>query len=222
MPEELFWQQPVTATAERMVLELSGIDRCPKASAFRVLDFGCGYGRYMEMFGRWIPQSSVFGVDTDPQRVIEAKRKGLNSLRTGPQSGCLPFKDKSFALVFSSNVVEHIPRALYLAYLEEIHRVLEPQGRFVVSTPNYPFKRVYDLFKALKTEHTSYYLFDDPTHVNRLSLHQLERDLRDVFSEVHLKADHVFLQNRIPLLRHPNVQRRLRVLGDKAIGYCVK
>jgi SAM-dependent methyltransferase len=222
MPEKLVWQQPVTSAAARMVLELSGINGHPKASAFRVLDFGCGNGRYMEVFARWIPQSNVYGVEVDSGQVVEAKRKGLNCLRTGTQGSSLPFRDECFALVFSSNVVEHIPRALYLAYLAEIHRVLEPQGRLVVSTPNYPFKRAYDLLKAVQTRHTSYYLFDDPTHVNKLSFHQLERDLANVFREVHLKADRVLLQNRIPLLRRPDVQRRLRVLGDKAIGYCVK
>jgi SAM-dependent methyltransferase len=222
MSEPFVWQQPVSATAERMVLELAGIDRGPRVSPFRVLDFGCGTGRYMEMFANRIPRCKVYGVETDPSQVLEARQKGLHCLQTDPKRSCLPFKDRSFALVFSSNVVEHIPHALYLAYLLEIHRVLEPGGRFVLSTPNYPIKRVYDLFKALRSKHTSYYLFDDPTHVNRLSLSQLERDLERVFREVHLKTDRLLLQNRIPLLRRPNVRHRLRVFGDKIVGYCVR
>ena len=222
MPEELVWQQPVATAAERMVLELSGIDRGAEASSFRMLDFGCGNGRYMEVFGRWISQDNVYGVEIDPLQVVEAKQKGLNCLQTDPRRGCLPFKDEAFALVFSSNVVEHIPRRLYVAYLLEIQRVLKPGGRFLVSTPNYPIKRVYDLFKALKTQHTFYYLFDDPTHVNKLSLAQLERDLKNVFREVHLKTDRIFLEKRIPLLRRASIRRRLAVFGDKIIGYCIK
>jgi len=216
------WQQPVTRAVEKTVWELSGLDNDLQASPFRVLDFGCGSGRYMQVFGQWLPQRNIYGVEIDPRQVAVAKHKGLNCLQTDPLCGCLPFRGEAFALVFSSNVVEHIPRTLYLAYLVEIHRVLKPGGRFVVSTPNYPTKRLYDLLKAMATPHSSYYLFDDPTHVNKLTFARLERDLEAVFAEVYLMADRILLESRIPLLRRPDIRQRLRVCGDKIVGYCLK
>ncbi len=46
----------------------------------------------------------------------------------------LPFKDKSFNLVSSNMVVEHVDKPL--AQLEEAHRILEPHGIFIFHTPN--------------------------------------------------------------------------------------
>jgi hypothetical protein len=67
-----------------------------------------------------------------------------------------------------------------------------------------------------------YYLFDDPTHCNKLSIAQLERDLSEVFGEVHLWPTYLAWQRRIGLLRRPTVRQWLRVFGDKILGYCVK
>jgi SAM-dependent methyltransferase len=106
--------------------------------------------------------------------------------------------------------------------LEEIHRILRPGGRFLVGTPNYPFKRIYDMWKALTTGFFRYYFFDDPTHCNKLSILQLERDLAKQFVDIHLDPTHILFQKRFSLLQRANVRRRLRIFGDKIFGYCVK
>lgn len=50
-------------------------------------------------------------------------------------NGCqLPFEDATFDVVFSSNVLEHIPHVR--AFQEEIHRVLEPDGYAVHILPS--------------------------------------------------------------------------------------
>lgn len=47
----------------------------------------------------------------------------------------LPFRDASFATVGAFDVVEHV--ADLVALFEEVHRVLRPGGRFVLTTPHY-------------------------------------------------------------------------------------
>ncbi|MCW4015694.1 MAG: class I SAM-dependent methyltransferase, partial [Candidatus Bathyarchaeota archaeon] len=48
----------------------------------------------------------------------------------------LPFKDNSFDLVVSFQVIEHIAPKEVVTYLHEIKRVLRPDGTFTVTTPN--------------------------------------------------------------------------------------
>jgi len=94
------------------------------------------------------------------------------------------FPDNYFDIIFSSNVIEHIDRKIYLQYLKEFKRSLKNGGRFVFGTPNYPYKRFYDLIKALKKlkrldfKLCYYYLFDDPTHINKLNYKILNEDLK--------------------------------------------
>ena len=119
-------------------------------------------------------------------------------------------------------MIEHIPHAQYLGYLADVKRILKPNGRFAVGTPNYPAKRVFDMVKALRTQYTRYYLFDDPTHCNKLSVRQLEQDLTKHFSTVDLDVTFDFLQMRIRWLQKAENRKRIRVLADKIFGYCIK
>ena len=48
----------------------------------------------------------------------------------------LPFADASFDYVVSFQVIEHIAKDK--EFVREVHRVLKPGGKFIVSTPNKP------------------------------------------------------------------------------------
>jgi SAM-dependent methyltransferase len=216
------WEVPLAPQTISQVFELAQIPEDGDNSGLRVLDFGCGNGRYLQMFSMRVPRSRVCGVEADPARVEEVLGQGLQCLQLDRDRGVLPFVGDCFDVVFSSNVIEHIPRPLYLQHLAEIHRVLKPGGRFVVGTPNYPIKRLYDLFTAVRSKFTWYFLFDDPTHCNRLSVRRLERDLRQHFKELRLMPTYLFLERRIPWLRRPSVRHRLRIFGYKIVGRCLK
>lgn len=217
-----FYDQPVAPRTITKVLALCGLEPGGDHAHLRALDFGCGGGRYLQVLSEAIPRENLVGLEADPERIDCVRELGFDCRQLDPALPQLPFETGSLDLVFSSNVVEHIPRPLYLAYLAEIARVLKPGARFVVGTPNYPIKRLYDLVLAVTSEHTRYYLWDDPTHCNRLSIRRLERDLRRHFDEVHLEPTRLFFESRIAWLRRERVRQRLRILGDKVAGYCVK
>jgi SAM-dependent methyltransferase len=195
------------------------IDAChlsPSAQGAWVLEFGCGNGRYMEALQartRW----TVVGVDVEPREAFE---RGRPVARVGGRTAFLPFPDRIFDAVLSSNVVEHIPRPLYLGYLAEIRRILKPGGTLAIGAPNYPIKRLFDIRTGLRSrEYRWYYLLDDPGHVNRLSVLRTERDLRRHFVEVRLEP------SRVPfgrLVRYAGLGHPLRIFGNKFFGSCVR
>lgn len=45
-----------------------------------------------------------------------------------------PFEDNSFDSIVAGEIIEHIPNLD--AFMKEVHRILKPNGRFILSTPN--------------------------------------------------------------------------------------
>ena len=162
----------------------------------RILDVGCGRGeilRHCAQLG-----ADAYGVDYAPvavemsQRVIE----GLGGVTPGrtavglADAKHLPFPTGSFDRVLRFDVVEHLyPWELHRAMLE-VHRVLKPDGRFIVHTaPNVWYDRyAYPLvrrFRMLLGQGDQYpadprqfgVAVNQHVHVNEQSMRSLARAL---------------------------------------------
>jgi SAM-dependent methyltransferase len=95
-----------------------------------LLEVGCGSGEwlsYMRGLG-W----RVEGVEFDPKVVETARSQGLN-VRTGRLSD-QRYPDEYANVICLVHVIEHLHEPL--ATLRECHRVLKPNGRLVIATPN--------------------------------------------------------------------------------------
>jgi len=216
------WDSPVGKDAEEIIFSIIR-ENCPcQTSNVRLLDFGAGNGRYLEMLNKQMPKGNLYGTEVDKERVAQIAQKGFNVVLLEEGRDCLPYEDDFFDVVFSSNVIEHIPESIYKRYLLEINRVLKEKGLFIVGTPNYPAKRFYDMYKALRTGFFKYYFFDDPTHINKLSFKSLESDLKTAFGFVDLWPTYILFENRLKFLQRKDVRQKLRFLGDKIMGFCVK
>lgn len=123
-----------------------------------LLEIGCGttgYGAaHLSRFA-----SSIIAVDTQKEAVAYCQTKyggdGLTFLLADGTK--LPFKDNSFDMVISFQVIEHIEPINVLNYLSEIRRVLREEGIFGVTTPNsrltlLPFQK-----KPMNPEHRKEY-----------------------------------------------------------------
>lgn len=100
----------------------------------RVLDFGCGEGYGA---GRLAGHGfEVVGVDVDPAVTAHAEAKyGSEQCRFECYSGRrLGFDDGAFDAVVSLQVLEHVEDGAL--YVEEAARVLRPEGRLILVTPN--------------------------------------------------------------------------------------
>ena len=115
------------------------------------LDIGCGLSPQNPFSA-----SSIFGIDlfSDPEKNIYKSRLGFEDI---------PFEDCYFDYVTAYDVLEHIPRYSDLEYvnhtpfiflMNEIYRILKPNGLLLSFTPVYPY------FGA----------FQDPTHNNIITV----------------------------------------------------
>lgn len=112
----------------------------------KTLDLGCG-----PMPKNPYNKEIVYGIDFK-------ENKELNIYKADLAIEPIPFEDNTFDVVTAFDFLEHIPRVIYnptcrfpfVELMNEIYRVLKPEGIFHSLTPAYPAPEA----------------FQDPTHVN--------------------------------------------------------
>ncbi len=100
-----------------------------------VLDLGCGNGYLLREIVRQHSNARVAGIDFSRALLSNARTHvPSGSFCLGDLNTSLPFADASYDLVILSEVYEHLlqPRGL----LDEIHRVVKPEGECVITFPN--------------------------------------------------------------------------------------
>lgn len=103
--------------------------------AGRVADIGCGTGELLRELATAWPDSMLYGVDFAASRLRTAASLARRvTLIDADLGAALPFADRSFDVVFSTEVLEHLKDPLRC--LREIRRVLRPGGRLTLSVPN--------------------------------------------------------------------------------------
>jgi SAM-dependent methyltransferase len=106
-----------------------------------MLDAGCGSGQTMSCFLDAHPKWSAVGIDVAMEGLVAAEEAGLSVQRGSVLE--LPFADKSFDLVITLDVLQHLPidggdaRAL-----AEFARVLRPGGALLIRTNAQSFPRI--------------------------------------------------------------------------------
>jgi SAM-dependent methyltransferase len=104
----------------------------------RILDFGCGSGRTLKALHERLPDSHLFGTDTDPD-AIRWDKKNLN-FGEYPVNGFEPpltYPDDQFDLIYAISVFTHIDERLQFLWLEELKRV-SAQGSLLLLTVHGP------------------------------------------------------------------------------------
>ena len=94
----------------------------------RILDCGCGTGIYSNFF----PSHSYVGVDISRVYIERAQSCFPEHRFRVMDATRLAFPDNSFDAVVVSGVIHHLDSATTHRVLEEISRVLEPNGTFLV------------------------------------------------------------------------------------------
>jgi 2-polyprenyl-3-methyl-5-hydroxy-6-metoxy-1,4-benzoquinol methylase len=101
--------------------------------AGKVLDIGCGPGTFI---GNHLDGVDCLGIDFSAPQIDYANRRyGTAGHRFSTQS--LAGLDASFDAITMIELIEHLPPAEARRLLAEARGLLSPQGRLVVTTPNY-------------------------------------------------------------------------------------
>jgi SAM-dependent methyltransferase len=100
-----------------------------------VLDVGCGDGKFLFAIHSLLPHGALLGLDTDAlwQNHRTPLPPDLQFLRQDIVSFRL---DRTFDVVFSNQVLEHLAPSDLSNHLRSIHDALAPGGRFIVLLPN--------------------------------------------------------------------------------------
>jgi SAM-dependent methyltransferase len=103
----------------------------PARPGARVLDVGCGAG---QVVGRLTQAGfEAYGVDVSEPSIERARRFSPRCQFYDGQH--LPFPDRHFSSVGALNVLEHVEQPEQ--FIPELVRVTEPQGRVILSSPNF-------------------------------------------------------------------------------------
>jgi SAM-dependent methyltransferase len=97
----------------------------------RILDAGCGSGRFMVELAKL---GGVTGVELSDTSVALARERELGEVVAGSVLD-MPFADASFDLAVSLDVIEHLDDDL--AALRELRRAVAPGGALLITVPAY-------------------------------------------------------------------------------------
>lgn len=136
-----------------------------------VLDLACGEGYGSFMLAKYA--TAVLGIDLSNEVIVHAQKKYANKtenlcFQQGSASK-LTLQDDSFDVVVSYETIEHLYEQSEM--LEEIRRVLRPDGVLIISSPNKP---IY----SKNGEYQNHF------HVKELDFKEFDRLLKKQFKAV--------------------------------------
>lgn len=109
-----------------LALWLDRISRCAPRGVSRILDLGCGTGRYSAALAKHF-NAHVIAVDPSAKMLAEARKKSAGAVSYLRASGeWLPVRDASIDMVFMSMVFHHFGNPALAAH--QCRRVLRERG----------------------------------------------------------------------------------------------
>jgi SAM-dependent methyltransferase len=184
----------------------------------RVLDYGCGEGRYLDVVGERFPHADLVGCDVSTVALEHARTLRPRAEYVELRDGRAPLPDGSFDLIVCVEVLEHVADVELTT--RELGRLLRPGGRLVLTTPCAnagSFEWVLNRLRGgLEQTPDGYGRFatDEPGHLRRLT----SRDLRVLLQRAGLRVDRVDFRGQLfaaLMIRWPG--RLARVFGPRAV-----
>jgi len=167
-----------------------------------VLDLGCGIGHGTEMLSG--EAKKIVGVEIDSMKLNTAhlyfNKKNIDYIIADARF--LPFKENMFDTVISLEVIEHLIE--HDKYLADIKKVLNPNGKAIISTPDK---------EIIRLEGT----VSNVAHVKELTHSEFKALLSRYFSrvEIHGQTRRRGVKGLSGILYH--VVRRLDILKIRAM-----
>ena len=108
----------------------------------KILDFGCGNGRLLELFND--KKIDYYGTDVSEKLIELAQQKYVSArfFKTNPSQTSLAFTDEFFNAVYSIAVFHHFPSKKYREDItRELYRITKKDGQIIITVWNLWQKR---------------------------------------------------------------------------------
>jgi SAM-dependent methyltransferase len=116
----------------------------------RLLDFGCGCGRFIRHLRPLADSTELHGTDIDAE-MIEWLRRNVpfGRFQVAPHEPPLPYPDHYFDLVLSHSVFSHLNERLQDLWLAELQRVTSPGACLLLTVEGQStWRRTSEVFKS--------------------------------------------------------------------------
>lgn len=101
---------------------------------FRILDWGCGFGRVSRHLHRFAPGCEVLGTDIDAENMTwMAENMPLVKAVASDISGRIELEDKSVDIVFGISVMTHLRVDVMKLWLRELCRIVKDDGLLLLT-----------------------------------------------------------------------------------------
>lgn len=101
-----------------------------------ILDIGCGFGALLYALHQ-AGYINSRGVDGSAEQVQAAVRLGIAGVNQGDLMEVLAATpDASLDVVVAFDVIEHFSKSELIPLVDEVYRVLKPEGRWIIHAPN--------------------------------------------------------------------------------------
>ena len=123
-----------------------------KYTGVRLLDVGCGTGRFIGMGSMQLPLKGYWfeGIDKNPRSVEKCTEKGMEVICGDATK--MPYDANTFNGIHCSHLIEHLQPERAYALLKEIDRVLKP-GKILILRAPMLHPGFYDDFTHVKPYH---------------------------------------------------------------------
>jgi 2-polyprenyl-3-methyl-5-hydroxy-6-metoxy-1,4-benzoquinol methylase len=112
------------------------LPRLPKDKDARILEVGCGYGRFVKRLEQ-LGYTNVEGVDISKDQVTFARTKlGLTNVHLSEALAYLQKQKHQYDCIYMIDVLEHLDMKNTIDIGHEIYAKLKDSGTFVAEVPN--------------------------------------------------------------------------------------
>lgn len=138
----------------------------PQNKNCKILEIGCGYGRYTTLLTNTLKYNDIIGIDISEEQIEFAKKNyKLNNVFKADAVNYLKANPSKYEIIILMDVLEHLELAYAIELLEEVNKALIPDGKLIIQVPNglSPMKPIF---------------YGDVTHVRAFSVNSMSQILR--------------------------------------------
>ncbi|MHA1555664.1 MAG: class I SAM-dependent methyltransferase [Candidatus Heimdallarchaeota archaeon] len=141
----------------------------------KILDICCANGKGTRILSKLVPKGSIYGIDLNPGMIAFANSKNTEEyqntdFRIG-DCAKIPFNDRTFDVVTATLALHELPTSLLKSVMNEIKRVLKPNGYLFVFDFRYPknpttyLRIMYYFMRIFEDESAARFMMVDQTQL---------------------------------------------------------